>query len=209
MNRKTAIAIIISGVLAGGLAGFGGYRVFCAHATGYDSDPVLKVIFGRKSVRHFTDRKVPRDALDLLVKAGMAAPSALNKQPWAFVVATDRAILDRLAAALPFAKMLSRAGAAIVVCGIPAEGTKGAGSEYWVMDCSAATENILLAAEASGLGAVWTAAYPSTERVASVREILGIPGTVVPLNVIPVGYPTGEDLPKDKYRPENVHWDRW
>ncbi len=214
MNKKTAISIILAGILMGAVAGIGSYKVFFAHATGYypgggagyDPDEVMKAILGRKSVRHFTDQRVPRETLEHLTRAGMAAPSALNRQPWAFVVVTERARLDRLAEALPFAKMLKQAPAAIVVCGI-ASGS--AGSDYWVMDCSAASQNILLAAEAMGLGAVWTAAYPSAERIAGVRAVLGIPDTAVPLNVIPLGYPTGEDKPKNKYRAENVHWERW
>ncbi|HOT97654.1 MAG TPA: nitroreductase family protein [bacterium] len=168
----------------------------------------LEMLFNRKSVRHFTGAAVSREALETLLRAGMAAPSAVNKQPWAFIAVTRRDILDRLAEGLPYAKMLDKAGAAIVVCGLEEKANAGM-REYVIIDCSAATENILLAAEALGLGAVWTAAYPRPEREAWVRTVLGLPENVVPLCVIPVGHPTGEDRPKDKFNPANIHWERW
>src|SRR5512135_1609558 len=118
----------------------------------------LRVIYTRRSVRSFTGEAVSRDALMKILRAGMSAPSAVNIQPWAFVTVTDRKTLDRLCERLPYAKMLDTAGAAIVVCGIPGKDEVYA-AKYWVMDCSAATENILLAAHALGLGAVWTAVY--------------------------------------------------
>jgi nitroreductase len=124
------------------------------------------------------------------------------------VVVTDRAVLDRLGAGLPYAKMLAKAGAAIVVCTSPAAAFDGK-PEFAVIDASLAGESILLAVEALGLGAVWTAAYPDEDRMALVRTVLNIPPEVIPLNVIPVGHPTGEDKPKDKYRKDKVHWEEW
>jgi nitroreductase len=168
----------------------------------------LSVIHSRKSVRHFTERAVSREDLVTLVRAGMAAPSGKNEQPWAFVVVTERASLDALAERLPYAKMLRQAQAAIVVCGDmskPADPDKS----LWVQDCSAATENILLAAEAMGLGAVWTAAYPYEERINSVVETLNFPAHITPLCVVPIGYPEGTDKPKDKWNPENLKWEVW
>ena len=169
----------------------------------------LKTIYNRKSVRSFTDEKVTAEQLEELARAGMAAPSVRNTQPWAFILVTDRATLNSLANGLPYAKMLFHASAAIVVCGIPEKSGNDSPEGYWVQDCSAATQNILLAAESMELGAVWTAAYPRTERVNIVREILNIPEKVIPLNVIPVGYPDGKDKPKDKFRKENILWERW
>ncbi|MDD3859281.1 MAG: nitroreductase family protein [Bacteroidales bacterium] len=169
----------------------------------------LEVIHSRKSVRHFTDEPVTKEQLETLVKAGMAAPSARNLQPWAFVIVTERNQLDALAEALPYAKMLLDAQAAIVVCGDMKKAATDVDSAYWVQDCSAATQNILLAVESMGLGAVWTAAFPYSDRMEPVKEILGLPENIKPLNVIPVGVPTGEDKPKDKWKPENVHWNRW
>ena len=138
----------------------------------------------------------------------MAAPTAVNMQPWAFVVVTDRAAMDTLSATLPYAKMLDKAGAAIIVLAIPAKAHQGS-KEFAIIDSTCASENILLAAEALGLGALWTAAYPDEGRMNAVRSTLGIPADIIPLNVIPVGYPTGADKPKDKYKAENIHWERW
>ena len=169
----------------------------------------LKTIFARKSVRSYRTEAVSDEKLQMLVRAGMAAPTAVDKRPWEFVVVTDRAVLKQLADALPYAKMAERAAAAIVVGGDVRRQWGGMESDYWIMDCSAATQNILLAAESMGLGAVWTAVYPEDSRVRAVRQILGIPPHVVPLNVIPVGVPSGREKPKDKYDPKQIHWNKW
>ena len=172
-------------------------------------ETVLSVIHNRKSVRSFIPQKeVSKDDLVTLVKAGMAAPSAVNKQPWAFIVVTERATLDSLTTGLPYAQMLKEAGAAIIVCGDLDKAVESL-PEFWVQDCSAATENILLAAEAMGLGAVWTGAYPAMDRAKFIQDMLGLPETIVPLNVIPVGHPAGETAPKDKWKEENLHWEKW
>jgi nitroreductase len=168
----------------------------------------ISVIHSRKSVRNFTGQEVKRDLLDKIVRAGMAAPSAVNMQPWSFVIVTNRQTLDRLNDGLPYAKMLGKAGAAIIVCAIPEKAYEGS-AELAVIDSSLAGENILLAVEALGLGAVWTAAYPYEDRMNVVRKVLGIPGNIIPLNVIPIGYPAGTEKPKNKYKPANVHWEKW
>lgn len=169
---------------------------------------VLDCIYSRKSVRSFVSKPVSADLLKELARAGMAAPSARNLQPWAIVIITLREILDKLADRLPYAKMLFEAPAAIVVCGdLSKAGDSPEG--YWVQDCSAATQNILLAAEALGLDAVWTGVYPRADRVAVVKEVLNIPEHIIPLNVIPIGYPKGEQYPKDKFKSDNIHWQQW
>ena len=172
-------------------------------------EAVLAVIHSRKSVRSFNPQKeVGKDLLTTLVKAGMAAPTAVNKQPWAFIVATERETLDSLAAGLPYAQMLKEAGAAIIVCGDLSKALESM-PEFWVQDCSAATQNILLAAESMGLGAVWTGIYPTANLVEFVQKSLDLPETVIPLNVIPIGYPMGETTPKDKWKEENLRWEKW
>lgn len=168
----------------------------------------LTVIHSRKSVRNFTGESVSKEALDKIVRAGMAAPTAVNMQPWSFVIITDRKTLDTLRTRLPYADMLDKAGAAIIVCAIPAEAFQKS-TETAILDTACASENILLAVEALGLGAVWTGVYPDKDRMDAVRSILGIPQDVIPLNVIPVGHPTGEDKPKDKYKSENIRWEKW
>jgi nitroreductase len=170
------------------------------------SKSMIETIHQRKSVRNFTDRKVTKSQLEKIVRAGMAAPTAVNKQPWAFVAITDREILDKLGSGLPYAKMLLKAPAAIVVCGNLEKALQGWGQQFWIQDCAAASQNILLAVESMGLGAVWTAAYPAKDRMETVTKVLNLPKHIVPLNVIPVGYPVGVEKPKDKWKPENLHW---
>ena len=160
-------------------------------------------IFERKSVRSFEDKRVSKDTLELLVKAGMAAPSAMNRQPWQFFVSTDKVKMDSLNARLPYAKMLKEAAAAIVVLGNPEI------SKLWMYECSACTQNVLLAAESLGLGAVWTAAFPYDDRVNAIKEVYAIPDPWLPLALIPVGYPKGDHQPKDKWDPAKVHYEIW
>ena len=169
----------------------------------------LDVIFSRKSVRSYTGQTVSRNDLKILMKAGMAAPSGRNEQPWSFIVVTDPNILEKLTDGLPYAKMLNKAGAGIVVCGQSVPHSRPGSKELWEQDCAAATENILLASEAIGLGAVWTALHPYPDRQETVRRILNIPQEIFPFCLIPVGYPTGEEQPKDKFNPAKVHWERW
>jgi nitroreductase len=159
-------------------------------------------------VRNFTGEAVTQDQLEILLKAAMAAPSAVNCQPWEFVVVTDRKTLDKLGDVLPYAKMIYKAGAAIIVCGIPAKAHKNF-VEYAIIDSTLASQNILLAAEAIELGAIWTAAYPYPDRMKSVRSILNIPSDVIPLNVIPIGHPTGKDVPKKKFDPKKIRSETW
>lgn len=168
----------------------------------------LNVIHSRKSVRNFTGQTVSKDLLDKIVRAGMAAPSAVNMQPWSFVVVTDRKTLDMLNEGLPYAKMLGKAGAAIVVCAIPEKAYERS-KDLAIIDSTLAGENILLAVEALGLGATWTAAYPYDDRMDVARKVLGIPAHIIPLNVIPIGHPAGVDKPKNKYKAGNIHWEKW
>jgi nitroreductase len=168
----------------------------------------IKTIKNRKSVRHFTGDAVSKDDLKKILEAGMCAPTAVNKQPWSFIAVTDRKTLDELADKLPSAKMLLQAGAAIIICAIP-EKAYDKFTEFAVIDCTLAGENILLAVESLGLGGLWTAAYPDNDRMSTVRKILNIPENIIPLCVMPIGKPTGEDKPKDKFDERNIHWDMW
>ncbi len=173
------------------------------------TNETLVTIFNRKSVRHYTSEKVSQEQLTMMIKAGMAAPTAVDKRPWAYVAIQDRAVLDELAETLPYAKMLKQATAAIVVCGDLSKALDGDAQPYWVQDCSAATQNILLAAESMGLGAVWTGVHPIKDRELEVQTILNIPTDKIPLNVIAIGYPTGEEQPKDKWDESILHWNKW
>ena len=168
----------------------------------------LAVIHSRKSVISFTGAAVSTQDLDTIIRAGMAAPTAVNKQPWSFVVVTDRKKLDALAAGLPNARGIKKAGAVIIVCTEP-EKANLQSKDFAIIDASLASENILLATEALGLGGHWTASYPYEDKMKHVRTVLGIPDAVIPLNVILVGVPTGEDKPKEKYKKEKIHWGQW
>lgn len=172
------------------------------------ADAVLENIHNRKSVRQFTSEPVSDEHIQTMLKAAMAAPSAVNYQPWRFVVVTERTELDAMAGVLPYAQMLKQAPLAIVVCG---ETTWFDGNEnpYWQQDCSAATQNLLLAAEALGLGAVWTGVYPDLERSSKLSALLQLPGNVQPLCAIPIGHHDGTTQPKDKWKPENIHYGKW
>ena len=151
----------------------------------------------------YTDEPVTETELQSLLEAGMAAPSASDRKPWHFVVVTDRETLHALAKAHPYGKMLSRAGAAIAVCGDPAV------SAWWVQDCSAATENILVAAAALGLGAVWLGSHGKPERDRAIRGILGIPVSIGVLSLISIGHPAEEKEARTQYDARRVHQDRW
>lgn len=166
-------------------------------------------IMTRKSVRTYANKPIEKEKVDTLLRAAMAAPTAVNKQPWAFVVIDDAAILDTLATHLPYAKMTGEAPLAIVVCGDLTKTIRGNDDPYWALDCSAATENLLLAAESMGLGAVWTGVYPEEERMEVVSQILGLPEYILPFNVIPIGYPAYQEKPKDKFKAENIHYNKW
>ena len=160
----------------------------------------------RRSIRKYTGQAVTQEQLEELLRAGMAAPTGRNAQPWQFVVLTDREVLDGIPAFAPNTAMLTGAPAAIVVCGdLSMEQVPG----LWVQDCSAATENILLAAHAAGLGAVWLSIYPNEERVTKMRSHLILPDTVIPLAVISIGYPAEEKEPSDRFKPERIHYNRW
>ncbi|WP_018616614.1 nitroreductase family protein [Segetibacter koreensis] len=168
----------------------------------------LTVIRERKSVRNYTGEPVSKKDIEEILRAAMAAPAAVHMEPWKFIIVTDKLKLKSLADGLPFAKMLTNAGTGIVVCTVPEEAAMGT-EEFAILDAVCASENILLAAEALGLGAVWTAVYPNKEMMDFVRKELNIPANVIPLNVIPVGHPADEEKAKDKYDAKNIHWEKW
>ncbi len=172
---------------------------------------VIENIMTRKSVRAYDGRAVEPKAVETLLRAGMAAPTAMNRQPWDFVAVTDKEVLEKLAAepALSRAPVSKNCPLVIVVCGNMEKAAEGKGQEYWIHDTSAATENILLAAHAMGLGAVWCAGQPNEDRIEALRNVLGLPSYVTPLNLICIGYPAEEPAVKDKWKVENVHYNKW
>lgn len=167
---------------------------------------VLDNIATRTSIRDYEARPVEKENIEKMLRAAMAAPTAMNKQPWHFVVVDQRNVLDALAGANPYAKMLKKAPLAIVVCGNTDKMIEGGGRDFWIQDASAATENLLLAAHAMGLGAVWTGAYPSEERCISISKVLSLSDNLIPLNMIVVGYPAEQPQPKQKFKEENISY---
>lgn len=167
----------------------------------------LEAIFTRRSIREYTAQVVPDELIKQILSAAMQAPSAGNQQPWHFIVVNERTKMDALADVLPFGKMLHTAPLGIAICA-GLDLTKH--PDFWVQDCSAATQNLLLAAHALGLGAVWLGVYPLEERVAAVKQILGLPAQVIPLCVIPVGYPASQPMPAEKrYNQTRLHYNHW
>ncbi len=166
----------------------------------------LEAIFSRRSIRLYTPKPVSRTLIEEILKAAMSAPSAGGERPWHFIVITDRAILDEIPQFHPYAGMLKQAHAAILVCGDPTlEKHKG----YWVLDCAAATQNMLLAAHAKGLGSVWCGVYPTEDRVMNLRRLLGMPQHVVPFSLIPLGFPAEIKQAQDRFDGSRVHDNGW
>ena len=168
------------------------------------SEEFLNTVFARRSIRKYTPDPVSGANIELLLKAAMAAPSASNRKPWQFVVVTEREILDALAERHRYGKMLFEAPLCIAVCGDLTQSER-----FWVQDCSAATENLLIAVTALGLGAVWLGVYPRDGRVAAVREVLELPAHITPLNLISIGHPAEEKEPRTQYDEARVHRERW
>jgi nitroreductase len=167
---------------------------------------MLDSILKRKSIRQYTTEPVPEYMIEQLLEAAMSAPSSQNQRPWHFIVITERELLTMLSDISPYAKMVKDAPVAILVCGDPErEISKG----FWVQDCSAATENILIAVEELNLGAVWVGIYPRETRVDYVRNVLHLPGHIVPFALIPVGYPDEEKETPNRYDKTRVHYNWW
>ena len=172
-----------------------------------DTQVAINNIMTRTSIREYTNEPVSKTDIETMLRAGMAAPTAVNRQPWHFVAVTDKAKLAELAGRR--GGMVKQAGVAIVVCGNIDKALQGPAQAFWIQDCSAATQNILLAANALGLGAVWTGCYPMDERVAEVSKVLKLPETIIPLCVIAIGHPAEQPAPKDKWKPENVSYNEF
>ncbi len=173
------------------------------------SDAVLDNIMTRTSIRQYTDEEVSDEAVETLLRAAMAAPSAGNKQPWRFVVVRDTVKLNDFADAVRSMQPVGRAKLAIVICGDLNDTFPGEGIDYWVEDTSAATENLLLAAHSLGLGAVWCGIYPLSERVVFTKDELQLPENIVPMGIVALGWPAENPAPKDKWRPDRIHYDTW
>jgi nitroreductase len=171
-------------------------------------EQALAPLLGRRSIRAYQDREVPAELVRALLEAAMAAPSAVARDPWRFIVLSSRAVRAEVAAGLPHGTMLGSAGVGFVVCG-DLEAAHDGQLSYLLQDCSAAIENLLLAAHALGLGAVWLGVHPRAERILHLRRTLAIPEPVLPIACIAVGYPGEHKAPRTRYDERLVHFDGW
>ncbi|MFH0895074.1 MAG: nitroreductase family protein [Bacteroidota bacterium] len=166
----------------------------------------MDIIFTRRSIRKYTDQTVSDDQIQQMLKAAMYAPSARNEQPWHFIVVQDKQRLTALSEIHPYAKMLTQASLAILVCGdssiIETEG-------YWVQDCTAATQTLLLAAHALGLGAVWLGVFPREERIKAMKDFFELPAHIHPLSLISIGYPAEKIEMPDRFKKERIRFEKW
>ena len=199
MDMKKLLTIALAATMLAG----------CAKQETSMKNEAIDNIMTRVSVREFTGEKISDGQIDTLLRAAMAAPSAINKQPWAFIVVTDEAMIEKLGEALPYSRCSNHPACAFIPCGDLSKAIPGEMAGFWINDVSAATENLLLAAHAMGLGAVWTGLHPDMNRAAMVQRMLGLPEHIIPLCVVPVGVPAEQPDVKDKYKPENIHYNGW
>lgn len=204
--KTSSVVIIVLAIAVVALC----VRVIFFSDGGKADEPVsttIDDIMSRTSIRAYQDTPVDEQTVEILLKAAMAAPTARNDQPWRFVVVTDKEILASLPEAFGTLRAAADAPLAIIVCGEVGQGAEA--SDWWVQDASAATQNLLLAAHSLDLGAVWCGIYPRADRVDFIREKLQLPGNIVPLNVVPIGYPDEAPAPKNKWHPEYIHYNVW
>lgn len=163
-------------------------------------------IFKRRSIRRYTAQPVTEEQITALLRAAMAAPTARNCQEWEFVVVKNPQTLRQITQVHPYAQMLKEAPCAILVCGnLRREHAPG----YWIADCAAATQNILLAATDQGLGSVWLGVYPNEDRMLALRQLFHLPDHILPLNVIALGHPAETKEDADRFDPAKVHYEQW
>lgn len=167
----------------------------------------MKAIMNRRSIRQYTTQTVRDEQVKTLLEAAMCAPSAGNEQPWHFVVIRDRQLLDTVPQYHPHASMIKQASVAILICADTRLSKYDV--DYWVQDCAAATENLLVSVQDLGLGAVWLGVYPRQERVMGLRQLFNIPEEVIPFALIPVGYPAEHKGAENRYREDRVHLNGW
>ncbi|MFZ4400645.1 MAG: nitroreductase family protein [Bacteroidales bacterium] len=165
-----------------------------------------ELIVNRRSIRKYKTEAVSQEQIDKLLQAAMYAPSARNEQPWHFIVVTDRNMLNKIMQSHPYANMLKDAPLAVVVC---ADDTIEKTEGYWVQDCSAATQNILLAAKAMDLGSVWLGVYPREERILAISNLFNLPDNIHPLSIIAIGYPDEQKPVPLRYLEERIHNNQW
>jgi nitroreductase len=166
----------------------------------------MNSIFRRRSIRQYTPDPVSEEQLQLLLNAAMVAPSAGDQRPWHFVVIRDPKVLAQIPKVHPHAAMAPKASLCILVCG---DEQAQLHPGYWIQDCSAATQNILLEATELGLGAVWLGVHPRPERIEGMRALFGLPAHISPLSLIAIGHPAEEKEPAQRFDPSRIHLNHW
>lgn len=169
-----------------------------------NSKIILDNILERVSIRQYSDKKIEQEKIDTILKAAMAAPSGMNRQPWEIIVVNDKDKLAAIAQATPNARYSKDSQVTMIVCGDIKVSDK-----LWMQDCCAVTENILLAVQSLDLGAVWCMCYPKQENVNAIQKIFNLPKNIIPLSIIPMGYPATKQEAKQKYNPAKVHVNKW
>lgn len=168
----------------------------------------LQFIYSRRSVRKYQDKEIPAEIVDDLLRAAMAAPSAVAKDPWHFIVVRKREVLNKIAEILPHGQMLRHAATGIIVCG-DINRAHDRKESYMLQDLSAATENILLAATALGLGSCWLGVHPRQERIDGLRNLFNLPEGIIPMCGIALGWPAEQPPARTRYSPEHIHTEKW
>lgn len=166
----------------------------------------MECILTRRSVRKYIKKEISKEDLDKILKAAMFAPSARNLRPWHFIVVDDRSILEKMAGVHPYAKMLLEAPCAVVVC---ADESIQENAGYWAQDCSAALQNILLAAHSLGIGSVWLGVHPREDRTKGISELFGLPEKIKPLGIVSLGYPAEKPEQPNRFDPSRIHLNMW
>ena len=169
-------------------------------------EKLVEEIIKRRSIRKYKSQKIERQKLETILRAAMYAPSAVNKQPWHFIIVDDKNIMSRVMEIHPSSKMLATASHAILVCGNEnLQHDKG----YWIADCGAATQNLLLAATFLGIGSCWIGVYPREKRIQAFSELFNLPKHVKPFALVSLGYPDEEKEIPERYKPERIYYNTW
>ncbi len=193
------------------LAGLMCFALSCTqNSTSMEKQPTtVEIIQSRASVRQFTTQKPSEEQIETILRCAFSAPTAMNKQPWHFIVIDDPAQLQLIGEQFPNSRVANNCQVCFIPCGDMTMTFDGPAKEFWVQDVSAATENLLLAAHSLGLGAVWTGLYPDLTRVNQLKTLLNLPEHIMPLCIVPVGYPAEQPEVKNKYNPTRIHRNVW
>jgi nitroreductase len=166
----------------------------------------LDLILSRRSIRRYHAREVVDEDIEYILAAGDAAPCAMGRRSWHFIVIRDRSVLDSIPDFHPYSKMVLEAPVAVLICADTGIEKK---EGYWVQNCSAATENVMLGARSRELGSVWLGIYPRNERMSGLRKLIEMPEHIIPFSLVVIGHPAEEKEPYTGYDPDRVHFEKW